>query len=267
METWLSHPAMQAAAIPFVAAFAVALALGRTRWLAFAQVIGFVPSATLAIGWSIESLTSTRKLAIIGAAVLVLCVLVEWGHSRWRATATASCAVLAVACVWMLWRLLAQRDAGAAVLAAVLAATYVAAQAAMMLRAGEDPVRAAAAGSTLGWATGVVALLGASAVLGTVALAVGSAAFATLGVQWLRGAAAPTGRSISLPAATVAGLAGVNAVMAAELPGYALLPLLLVVPAARLAPSTLGVRPRAIAAVALAIVPAAAAVALAWFHH
>jgi hypothetical protein len=85
-------------------------------------------------------------------------------------------------------------------------------------------------------------------------------------VQLLRGSAAPVGRSISLPAATVAALAGVNGVMTAELSWYALLPLLLIAPVARLVPAMLTPRIRSIAAFALCLIPAAAAIALAWFR-
>ena len=266
METLLAHPAMQAGILPFFVALVLALPLARTRWLSVAQGAGFVVCVWLAVGWSLEAMTSTRKLAICGAAVVALCAGVEWLARRWRAVAAAASAVLACAALWMLWRLLAQKETGPAVLAGVLAAAYVAAQAGTMLHAGDDPVCCAAAGSVLGFATGIVAILGASAVLGTFALAAGSAAAATLAAQFLRNGTAPVGRSISLPAATVSALAGVNGVMAAELSWYALLPLLLVAPVARIAPATLSVRLRCIAAFALALVPAAAAVALAWFR-
>jgi hypothetical protein len=265
MDIWLAHPAVQAAGLPFLVALAMAWPLARTRWLALPQAAGFAATATLAIGWSLESLTSTRKLALAGVAAILLCALIEMLDDRRRTATALACIALAAATVWMLWRLLAQQDAAHAVLTGVVAAGYVAAQGALVLRAGDDPVRAAAAGAVLAWGTGVVAILGASAVLGTVALAAGSAAIATLGVQFLRGAGGPAGRSIALPAAAVAALAGANAVLTAELPWYALLPLLLVVPAAQLAPATLRPRARALSALALAFVPAAAAVALAWF--
>jgi hypothetical protein len=257
---------MPAGILPFAVGLIVAFPLARTRWLSLAQVAGFIVCVTLATGWSLEPMTSTRKLAVAGVAVVVLCAVVESDTARWRAVAAIVSAVLAAATLWMLWRLLAQKEMGAAALAGVPATLYVAAQSGAMLHAGDDPPRAAAAGAVLGLATGVVAILGASAVLGTFALAAGSAAAATLGAQFLRNAAAPVGRSLSLPVATVAGLAGVNGVMTAELPWYALLPLLLVAPIARLAPATLPVRLRCVAAFALALVPAAAAVALAWFR-
>jgi hypothetical protein len=257
---------MQAGILPFVVALVLAFPLARSRWLAIAQVAGFAVAATLAAGWSLESLTSTRKLAIVGVAVIALCAAIEWKPVQWRRFGAVACVALAAATVWMLWRLLAQKDLGPAALAATLAAGYVLLQTALALHAGEDPARSAASGAVLGFATGIVAILGASALLGTFALAVGSAAAATLAVQFFRGRAAPVGRSISLPAAAVAGLAGVNGVMTGELPWYALLPLLLIAPIGRVAPATLTARIRCIAAFVLCLIPAAAAIALAWFR-
>src|SRR4051812_23301423 len=110
LEAWLAHPAMQAGVFPFVAALVVALVLARSRWLAVAQVAGFSVAVTLAAGWSFEALTSTRKLTIIGIAVIALCAAIEWKPMQWRRVGASACAVLAAATVWMLWRLLAQKD-------------------------------------------------------------------------------------------------------------------------------------------------------------
>jgi hypothetical protein len=249
--------------MPFVVALALAAFLARTRWLAIAQAAGFAVSVTLAVGWSFESLTSTRKLALVAVASLLLCLLVE--RLRTKVADIVCVALLALSNTWVLWRLLAQKDLVAAVVAGVLAAAYVAWISGSTLKVSDDPVRGAAGGAALGFGTGVLAILGASAVLGVVALAVGSAAAATLLVQALRNTSAPAGRSISLPAASAAALVGTAAVMTAELPWYALLPML-AVPHATLLSRPTGVFARAALAFVFALVPAAVAAVLAWFH-
>ncbi|MEJ6021641.1 hypothetical protein [Ramlibacter sp. PS4R-6] len=263
MQDWLGHPAVQGGILPFIAALAVAAPLARTRWLALAQVAGFAACATLAIGWSLESLPSTRRLALVAVASLALCVLVE--QVRTRSARILVVAVLAASSAWVLWRLLAQKELAAAAGAGLVIAAYVAWQAAATLRVSADPVRGAAAAAALGFGTGVVAILGASALLGVSGLAAGSAAAATLCVQALRGRPAPDGRSVSLPATVAASLVGVAAVMTAELPWYVLIPLLAVAPAAMLA-TPAGARWRASLAFPLSLVPALAAVALAWYR-
>lgn len=266
MDELLGHPAIQSGAAPFVVALAFSAALARTRMLALAQVAGFLTLAALAIGFSFESLTSTRKLVLIGSATALLAVAIEWRGLPRRAVQVAVVVAVAAASTWMLWRLLAQKDLGAALLAAALAAAYVAAVAGATLHVSTDPVRGAAAGLMLGLGTGALGVLGASAVLGLAGIAVGAAAGATLLVQMLRGRPADPGTSISLPASSIAAMVGVLAVLSASLPWFALLPVLAAPWATRLVPLT--VRPlwlRAFLTAAAALVPMAVAVAAAWF--
>jgi hypothetical protein len=151
-------------------------------------------------------------------------------------------------------------------LAGVLAAAFVAALVASTLKVSQDdPIGGSAAGLMLGLGTGALAVLGASAVLGSAAISVGAGAGAALLVQMLRGRPAPVGSTIALPAATVAGLAGVLATLSASLPWYTLLPLLAVPWATRLVPAGLqSAWLRAFAAAALALLPMLLAIVLAW---
>lgn len=265
MNELLGNPAVQSGVAPFAVGLAVSATLARTRLLALAQVAGFLTLVVLAIGLSCESLTSTRKLVLIGLATGAAALLLEWRGLPRRATQPAVIAALAIACVWMLWRLLAQKEIGPALLAGTLAAAYVAAVAGSTLSVSEDPVRGAAAGLMLGLGTGVLAVLGASAVLGLAAISAGAAAGATLLVQMLRGRPAEPGASISLPASAISALVGVLAVLSASLPWLCLLPVLAAPLATRLVP--VSVQPvwlRAFLSALAALVPMLVAIALAW---
>ncbi|MBI5276942.1 MAG: hypothetical protein HY854_10815 [Burkholderiales bacterium] len=267
MNELLGNPAIQSAVVPFVVALAVSAALGRTRFLAMAQVAGFMALAALAIGLSFESLTATKKLVLLGAGTGLLALAVEWRGAplRWRQSAAA--AVLAAGCIWMLWRLLAQKEAGEAVFSGALATLYVAAVVGSTLFVSDDPVRGASAGLMIGLGTGALGVLGASAVLGLVGISAGAAAGATLLVQMVRGRAAEAGTSISLPASGIAALAGALAVFSASLSWYALLPVVAAPWATSLVPVSL--QPawlRAVLSSLAALVPMAGAVALAWLR-
>lgn len=262
----LQNPAVQGGIAPFLVALAVAALLARTRFLGLAQVAGFTTAAALAIGLSFESLSATRKLVLIGLACAGAVLVVELAFSAFSARIRAAfLAMLAAACVWMLWRLLVQRDILQASFAAVLAAGYVVALAESTLRVSRDPVSGAAAGLMVGLGTGALAVLGASALLGLAAISVGAAAGAGLLVQMLRGQRSPVGSTISLPAATVAGLAGVLAVLSAALPWYCLTPVLAAPWATRLVSARFeAVWLRAVLASAAALVPMLIAIGLAW---
>ncbi|MGE4240893.1 hypothetical protein [Ramlibacter sp.] len=228
MNELLGNPAVQSAAAPFVVALAVAAILARTRFLGLAQVAGFAVLAALAIGFSFESLSSTMRLALVGLASAVIVLAVEYAASiRVRYAAGLVVPIAFVATLWVLWRFLGQKELATAVLQGAAAAAFVAYIAASTLWIGQDPVRGASTGLMLGVGTGALAVLGASAVLGLAAISVGAAAGATLLIQMIRGQPSPVGASISLPAAMVAGLAGVLAAFSASLPWYCLLPVLL----------------------------------------
>jgi len=266
MENLLQNPAVQAGVLPFAAALACSAALLRTRLLALAQLAGFLVLVAFAIGFSFESLTATRKLVLIGMATgLAVLVMERRAGGPGRKELAALLATLGAAALWMVWRLLAQMDAGPALLAAAMAMGYVVVLVGLTVHVAADPVRGSAAGLMVGLGTGALAILGASAVLGTVAIAVGASAGATLLVQMLRGRSAQAGATISLPASAIAGLAGVLAVMSASLPWFCLVPVLAAPLACRLVPQR--VAPlwlRALLSALAALLPMLVAIALAW---
>lgn len=266
MDVLLQNPAVQAGVVPFAVAIGLSAALVRTRLLALAQVAGFLALVGLAIGFSFEALTASKKLVLIGIATAVAALALERRGGRPpRSERAVLLAVLAAGCVWMLWRLLAQLELGPALLAAALASAYIVVLVGSTLHMSGDPVRGAAAGLMVGLGTGVLALLGASAVLGLVGIAVGASAGATLLVQMLRGRSGEAGTTISLPASAIAGLAGVLAVMSASLPWFCLVPLLASPLATGVVPAS--VRPlwlRAFLSALAALVPVLLAVGLAW---
>ncbi|MEO5670755.1 MAG: hypothetical protein ABIR26_08710 [Ramlibacter sp.] len=250
---------------PFLVALVLSALLVRTRFLALAQVAGFVVLAYLAIGLSFESFTSTKKLALVGFGTGFLAIALEREGGFSRRSVAALVVVLATATTWVAWRLLAQLDIGPALLRGAVAILYVTVLAASTLHVSRDPVAGAATGLMVGLGTGALAVLGASALLGQVGISVGAAAGATLLAQMVRGRNAPVGWTLSLPASVVSALAGVLAVLSAALPWYALLPALAAPWATRLVPAKIQKTwLRAFLCSLAALLPMLAAIALAW---
>ncbi len=268
MNDLLQNPAVQSGIAPFIVALIVSIPLRHSRLMGIAQVAGFLTVAVLAIGMSFESLTATKKLVLIGAGTALVVVLIEFNRQtelglRERSTIAF---LIATSCVWMIWRLLAQMEMPAAILASVLAIVYVSALVDSTMQVGEDPVRGAATGLMVGLGTGVLAVLGASAVLGLIGIAVGASAGATLLVQMITGRPARSGQTISLPAGAIAGFAGVLAVMSASLPWFCLIPLLFSPWATRLVPlGSQAVWLRAFLTALAALGPVLIAIGIAWF--
>ncbi len=267
MNDWLVNPAVQAGVLPLLAALILGLLLARTRFLALAVVAGLVVLLALTVGFAIEPLTSVRKLILLvfGSAALAL-ALEAVGVDARRPVLAGLALVAGLAAVWMALRILQQQELAAALLAGFAAFAYVTAVVGGGLVGAADPLRASVIGAALGWGSGALAVLGASALLGQIGIALGTACAAVGLAQMLRGGPAPSGWTTALPAHVGAALLGVLTVFTGELRWYFLLPLLLVPVAARLVPADLTHRAwqSAFLAGLAALVPVGVAIGWAW---
>lgn len=267
MQSLLNHPAVQAAAVPFVVALVLAFALARTRWLAVAVASGLVVELALTVGFAIEPLTAVRKLMLATFIATAIAFAVEAaGVAQRRSLTMALAAAAALAAAWTLQRVLAQKEVAIAVWLAAGAMVFVFAVVGGSLQAAaSSPLRAAVVGACLGWGAGVLGLLGASALLAQLGLALGTASAAVALVQMIRGQESPLGWTLALPAAVGAALVALLASATGELPWYCLLPLPLVPWAARLVRAPSGAVWRSgFGAGCAALVPVVLAVGVAW---
>lgn len=267
MNELLNNPAVQAGVAPFLTALIVAALLRRSRLLGLAIGAGFFTVVWLAVGFSFESLTSVRKMILVGAVATLLVLVLELANVQARAVVRAAlAAAVAVAALWVSWRLLQQLEARVAWLAGAAAAGYVAILVESGNRLGSDPVRAACSALALGLGSGGLALLGASASLAQVGIAIGAGSGAVLLIQMLTSKRVPVGWTLALPANVLAGLVGLLAVFTGVLPWYCLLPTLATPWATRLVPSTRWpLWLTAVLCAVAALVPMMLAVSLAWF--
>jgi hypothetical protein len=266
MEELLANPAVQAGAAPFLSALIAAAALRRTRLLGLAVAVAFALVIALTVGYSFEPLTASRKLVLAGlGTALALLALELPGVAPRPAVRAALAAAAAAAAVWMVWRVLLQQEPAKAVLYGLATAAYIAALLESSLRVGPDGVRAAGSSLMLGLAAGGLGLLGASALLAQIGIAVAAGGGAVLLILMLGRQRGPAGWTLVIPAAAIAGFAGLLAVFTGSLPWFCLLPTLAIPWATRLVPLE---RPPWLAAVLTALaglVPMLLAVGLAWF--
>lgn len=270
MNDLLNHPAVQAGVIPFLVGLAGAFALARTRFLAAVPWAAFIAVVALVLGFSLEPMTAVRKLVVIGLAGGVVALVLE--ASPLRPTSplvrAALAALAAAASLWMLSRVLGQREGGALWGAAAGVALYGAAVTASLLWLAGDTLRSSVAMTVVGVASGALALLSASASMAQIGIALGAASGALVLTALLRGRRAAPGWFLALPVSLVCGAIGTGSAMTGDGPWLALLPVPLIAVAARLA-RVADDRPVWVAAVVsglAALVPAGLAVALAWLR-
>ena len=269
MNDWLDNPAVQAGLVPFVVALVLAALLARTRLLAAAAFSGLVVVVALTIGLSLEPLSSVKKLMLSAAFVTLVSLALEGaGIGPRRRYVVLLSALAGGAAVWVVWRVLQQLEPLALWGAGVAAFAFVFVTAGSALAAGAgSSLRGAVIGAVLGWGSGVLALLGASALLAQIGLGAGTACAAVALVQMLRGREAPLGWTLVAPAAAAASIIGVLASATGELRWYCLLPLPLA-PLAAWSTGSAAQRPawqRAFIGGIAAAVPVAVAIGLAWW--
>jgi hypothetical protein len=268
MNELLANPAVQAGVAPFVAALVVAALLRHTRWVYWSVGAAFLVVVALTMGFAFEPLTSSRKLVLaVLVALLLLPVLDTALPVAGRARSLLLALVGAGLGVWVLSRLLLQKEMLPALLAGGGAALFLAGFLDGAQRGSSgSPLQAAALALVLGLGTGVLALLGASAQLAQIGIAIGAGAGAA-GLALLLAPRAPgQGWSLGLLAALVTGLAALLAVFTGQLPWYCLVPLLATPWAARLVREQDSRKPwlTALYTAGAAVIPMLLAVALAW---
>jgi hypothetical protein len=267
MDELLANPAVQAAGAPFILALAVAATLRHTRLLGLAVAVAFAAVIGLTIGYSFESLTAVRKLVLVGLGVAPVILLLVWRRLDPPALLRSIFAAAAAAsALWVLWRLLEQQEVQSAMVRGFAAAAYMALLVDASLRVGTDATRAASTSLILGLAAGALALVGASALLAQIGIAVAAGAGAVLLVRMADAHAARVEWTLALPAAVISGLVGLLAVFTGSLPWFALIPTLAIPWATRLVcQESRSVWLACILTSVAAAVPALIAIALAWF--
>lgn len=226
MQELLSNPAVQAGIAPFIAALAATGLLRPFRLSGLSVIAGFTLTVYLIGGLAFDPLTSSRKIVLVGLLAALLALLLALVNPRWLRAALSVAA--GATAVWVYARILQQQETTDMVLRGAGCAVYVAWLVYWMDGLRDAPVKAGSAGLALGLGSGVAALFGASASLGQMGIALGASAGAFLLIQMLTGKPLPTGRMYTLPLALIAGLLACLAVLTADLPWYALLPLGLV---------------------------------------
>ena len=263
MHELLNHPAIQAGAVPFLAALLTAELLQRLKLSGLAIIAGFAATIYLASDFSIEPLTASRKIVALGLAGALFALPLSLLNARWTGSMLATLG--AAAAIWTTQRILQQQEIPLMLLWGAGCAAYVAGLIWTMDRLDKEPLRAATAATALGMGTGGAALLGASALLGQFGLAIGSAAAAHVLIQIVSKQTLPAGRTLTLPVALITGLTGCLAVLSAQLPWYTLIVLACIPLAAWLLP--LPNKPPLIQSLLLALLTgtlAAAAIYLTW---
>jgi len=229
MSNLLANPAIQSGIIPFIVALIVAWGLRRAGWvwsgLGFA--IAYYISVYFAAGFQFTPLTSTRKILILGIIAIILGLIVDSLKQKPQPVSLLMFVMGAIAITWVAWPVVNREEGGSFWIMLMSSLLYTGWITASTERLRNNTDRSAMAALALGLGTGISAILGASALLGQLGIAIGAIGGAFLILQLLKQNIA-IGSNFTLPAGLLSGLLGVSAVVYASLPWYCLLPLIFI---------------------------------------
>lgn len=240
MQDLLAHPAIQSAVAPLISSLVVALVLHRAGnlWQGLAVVTGFLVAVLLITGLSFQPLTSTRKIILCSLMLPFAAVpLFQMKCSVFVRTLLLS-AAMACAALWVAWPVLGRQEGLDLWLTGGRVALFAAAIGVGMSWLDRASVpRQGGVMLALSMGVGASALIAASALYGQLAFAVSAAVGGLLLVVLLEPTIKILGSDkmrsglggLSLYAVGVPlGLIGGAATVYAQLPGAALLSLVLI---------------------------------------
>ena len=266
MHVLLQNPAIQAGIIPFSAALVLGILLNRIGWYwaSLAVIAGFIATVYLVIGFQFHPWTSTRKIIALGLGAGGLGIILDiypWNR-RWLPVVLFIAAGMAA--LWLSWPVLKRREGVELWTLGIGVALFSGWCTVSMETLRTHPIQAASAAIAMGFGTGGVVLLGASALLGELGISIGAAA----GALWLLVSITRKTRIGSLamlPAGLLCGLIGIGGNVYAKAPWYSLALLALVPICVRVPPSSQWPRwIQLFVPIVLASSPAVIAVWLVW---
>lgn len=228
MQQLLDHPAVQSSIVPLLVGLTIGVIFYPLRLSGLGVAGGFLATVYLVGNFSLEPLTATRKMVLVGAAAPLVGVIADLAFRPIRAAGMILGAVFGATSSWVFWTVLSQRAMTEAVLLGGGTAFLVLWLVAVCLPLHDDPVRAGAAGLGLGLGVGTAAILGASAMIGQYGLALGAACGGFLLLVMCLGKRVAAGMTLVLTVAVACGLLAAGAVILAKLSWWSVAALALV---------------------------------------
>jgi len=231
LEELLSHPAVQGGVAPFIAAIIIAgLFMKVNVFAGLAIVAGFATTIILTTGISFEPLSSTRKITLIVFLIPILAIILQLLRKDLTLVINVFYVLVIAALLWILWPVLKNKPMSESWLPVLSYIIYAMWMVKTFLRFSEIPALSAGIAATAtGTVIGGAALIGASALLGQMGLALAAAGGAFLLIQLLIRSENEAGYTFTVTTAFIAALVLPAAIEYAKVP-WLVLPLIAIVP-------------------------------------
>jgi len=235
MEGLLDHPAVQAGIVPLIVAGIFGFSLHRfgAIWAGLGFLLAFYSTVYLIIGFDISPLTSTRKIIILGFVAFLVGLSLDMKTMKKPILPFILGLLVACGILWIIWPVLVRKEGIELWIMAVSSSLYVAWLSVSYHNLQHQTTRITVSIFALAMGTGISAMLGASALLGQLGIAIGAAAGVFILFAFFFGNFKVANNYV-LPSVVLCGYIGVGGVIYASLPWYSLLPLVFVPIAAQI---------------------------------
>ncbi|MBL4852325.1 MAG: hypothetical protein JKY90_08645 [Gammaproteobacteria bacterium] len=218
----LNHPAIEAAIVPFVIALIAGAILPKrfSWWSTLVFAVAYFFAAWLILDGRLSPLSSSRKLVILGACAVITGLIARRFFSA--NTLQHVLIILTIAAVgWLIWPKLIRIDIWQQIILATSTGIYALWLTFAFHQMRDEDIATSVSATILAIATGLCALIGASSLLGELAIAVGASTAAIT----LYGLArrADHGAGFYFPVAVLCALIGIASVVYAKVPWYVLI--------------------------------------------
>ena len=234
MGNLMIHPAVQSAAIPFIAALVTTVVFGKTKPLLMgvAAIAAFMVTVGLVTGFALVPLTSTKKIILIAYFAAALGLLLDLGGQKidaYRYYLPGILSALSVmAVLWVIWPVVSRESTHSPWLIAIGLSAYVAWMVSGVGNLQQKKLQLSAAVFATAMGTAVVSIIGATALYGQLAAPFAAATGAWLLFYLFAAPKAVFSRSFYLTASLTCALLGAAATVYASLPWLTLLVLALI---------------------------------------
>lgn len=240
MNDLLANPLVQSAVLPIIIAAVLSYVVEHIRrgWNGLAALVAFYVSALLISGVQFWPLTSVRKIFLVGLAVAIVAMLGHRGQFAARVRQALWPGMALLATLWVMWPLLVQQQGLMMWLQVLGAAGYVVCLVLATESLSDHGLRASVTVMMLALATSLIAIVGASAMIGQLAAAIAAAIGALLALTVLRIITAPR-LEFLMPLLMITALLGLAANAYASVPASSLLCLVALPMVMRIMPTSL----------------------------
>ncbi len=238
MTTLFDYPEVQSFVLPLLAALLVGALTQRFGWThrGLGMIAGFIVTVFFVNGVEFQPLTATRKIILLGIAAALIGAVMDHRGARWSGRPLYFATLSVLAGAWIFGLVLLRKSGMEMLTAGAGIALYTAWITYWLDRLADDELRATSATVSLGLGTGLAAIIGSSALLGQLGIAVSAASGGVLLLALRKKNGA--GSILTLPAGMLLGLIGCGSVAFATLPWIVLVILGLIPPAAYWAPAS-----------------------------